>query len=223
MKLAIFNGSPKAKNSASKILSDSFVKGFAASSNEEFDIFYLSTTEKFSEYKKIFCEADMILFVFPLYIDAMPGIVKLFFETLEDTNAENKKIGFIVHSGFPESVHSIYLEKYLERFVDIINGEYIGTVIKGGTGSLVSTPEKGKNKVLSQFYELGYNFGVTNKFDEKISKKLAEPIKFSNFMMLILKFLNLIGIFSIYWNKTLKTNKVYEKRFDSPYSDKNYK
>lgn len=217
MKLAIFNGSPKAKNSASKILSASFINGFIASSAEEADIFHLSITEKFLEYKKIFCESDIILFVFPLYIDAMPGMVKLFFETLENTNTENKKIGFIIHSGFPESIHSTCLEKYLKRFVDIIDGEYLGTVIKGGSGSLESTPEKSKNKILLQFYELGYSFGLNNTFDKKLIEKLAEPVKFDNFTIFILKILNSMGVFNIHWNKILKTNKAYEKRFDKPY------
>ena len=93
MKLTIFNGSPRAKSSNSKILSDSFISGFSASSNENPEVFFLSETEKFLEYKEAFCKSDMILFIFPLYVDAMPGIVKLFFEILENTNTENKKIG----------------------------------------------------------------------------------------------------------------------------------
>ena len=221
MKLTIFNGSPRAKSSNSKILSDSFISGFSASSNENPEVFFLSETEKFSEYKEIFCKSDMILFIFPLYVDAMPGIVKLFFEILENTNTENKKIGFIVHSGFPESIHSICLEKYLKRFVDIINGEYLGTVIKGGSESLKFITEKMRNKVLSQFYDLGYSFGLNNTFDKKLAEKLAKPVNFNNFTVFILKILNSIGVFNINWNKILKKNKVYAKRFDKPYSPKN--
>ena len=41
MSLVIFNGSPRGTGSNSKLMADSFLKGFAAESNEESKVFYL--------------------------------------------------------------------------------------------------------------------------------------------------------------------------------------
>jgi len=47
----------------------------------------------------------------------MPGIVKVFIESLEPlcSREGNPDVGFIVQSGFPEAIHSRYVEKYLEK------------------------------------------------------------------------------------------------------------
>ena len=71
-------------------------------------------TDKFL---KLFQEAEQVLLAFPLYTDCMPGIVKVFIESLEPlcSREGNPDVGFIVQSGFPEAIHSRYVEKYLEK------------------------------------------------------------------------------------------------------------
>ena len=221
MSLAIFNGSPRGLNSNSKLLMAAFLEGFSLKNSENFKEFYLKDKKNMSLYKESFINADKVIFIFPLYVDAMPGVVKEFFETLEDYDAnKSKKIGFIIHSGFPETIHSEFLAKYLERFVEIINGEYMGTVIKGGSESLKYMPEKMQNKTLSKFYALGVIFGEKNEFDKEIIKKLMVPYKFNGFIIIILKILNSMKIFDIHWNKELKKNNCYENRYDKPYESK---
>lgn len=217
MKLVIFNGSPRAGKSNSKFFIDSFKKGYSSSSNNECDSFYLYHTNKFDEYVGHFSEADTIIFVFPLYTDAMPGMVKLFFESLENQKVSGKKIGFIVHSGFPESSQSNCIKKYLKRFVEIINCNYIGTVVKGGSESLQFVPDKMKNKTLLDFYNLGYFFGENETFNFEIVTKLGKPYKFNFFILLVIKILNSLRVLDVHWNGILKKNDAFEKRYDRPY------
>jgi hypothetical protein len=58
-----------------------------------------------------------VLLGFPLYADALSGIVKAFVETLKPfcRRENNPSISFLVQSGFPEVAYSQYVERYLER------------------------------------------------------------------------------------------------------------
>ena len=93
------------------------------------------------ERKNAFSDAENVIIVFPLYTDSMPGIVKEFIEQIYNIETKKtRKIGFIVQSGFPESVHSLYVEKYLEKLSKRMNLEYSGTVIRGGAEGIRIMP-----------------------------------------------------------------------------------
>lgn len=72
MQLTIFNGSPRFKNSNSKILTDCFIKGFNSVDKEEITIHYLSTISKTDENCQTFLNAENVIIIFPLYTDSMP-------------------------------------------------------------------------------------------------------------------------------------------------------
>ena len=102
MSLIIFNGSPRGRQSNSGLIAESFLNGFKSKNEEETEFFYLSETKNVNRNKEIFSyeNSDKIIFVFPLYTDAMPGLVKEFFESLEPKNKKfsdktKKNIGFI--------------------------------------------------------------------------------------------------------------------------------
>ena len=149
----------------------------------------------------------------------MPGMVKEFFEEAEEYNSENKKIGFIVHSGFPEAVHSECLAEYLKRFTEIIKAEYTGTVIAGESEALKFLDEKMQNKKLTPFHTLGSGYALNNKFDSEITGNLRKIRKFNGFILVILKICISLGIFNINWNKILKKNGSMDKRLAKPYQD----
>ncbi|MEA1911499.1 MAG: NAD(P)H-dependent oxidoreductase [Spirochaetota bacterium] len=86
----------------------------------------------------------MLLFVFPLYVDSMPGITKAFFELMENYKEyfSGKPVYFIIHSGFPEMIHSKALSRYLSYFSGkIMNMNYKGTVIIGWSEALQLAPD----------------------------------------------------------------------------------
>ena len=69
MSLVIFNGSPRGTGSNSKLMADSFLKGFAAESSEESKVFYLIKKKDLELHKEEFKNAEKVIFIFPLYTD----------------------------------------------------------------------------------------------------------------------------------------------------------
>jgi NAD(P)H-dependent FMN reductase len=217
MQLAIINGSPRYKNSNSAILVQQFLKGFQ--SNSVTTLSYLSGAENRKKAVADFASSNTVLIIFPLYTDCMPGIVKEFFEDLiKIESIGQKKIGFIVQSGFPESIHSIALERYLEKLTKRLGHIYLGTVIKGGVEGIKIMPPGMTKKLFSQFEQLGRYFAEFQNFDPQIMKQLRNPYRLSSLRIMFFKLMSKTGLTNYYWNMNLKKNNAFEKRFDKPFS-----
>ena len=149
----------------------------------------------------------------------MPGIVKEFFEDLVGTeNTMQKKVGFIVQSGFPESIHSVALERYLEKLTKRLGHLYLGTVIKGGVEGIKIMPPGMTKKLFNQFEKLGSYFAEFHKFDPQITKQLSKPYKFSALRIQFFKLISKTGLTNFYCDMHLKKNNAFEQRYDKPFS-----
>ncbi|MFW5725941.1 MAG: NAD(P)H-dependent oxidoreductase, partial [Bacteroidota bacterium] len=118
MTLSIINGSPRGHKSNSKILAEHFLKGYRSKNDQENVITsYLMGRENAVESLELFRHSEQAIIIFPLYTDCMPGIVKDFFEKLptQEQSGKKKDVGYIVQSGFPEAIHSVYVERYLKK------------------------------------------------------------------------------------------------------------
>lgn len=219
MKLAIFNGSPRRKKSNSTILSQYFISGYSKQSGEIPELFYLADIQQLANNLDHYKNAEIVIFIFPLYTDCMPAVVKRFFEEIHELGKEqqSKKFGFIVQSGFPEIIHSVWLERYLEKFVKRIGGEYLGTVIKGGVEGIQIMPKIMTRKLFNRFEKLGEYFAIHEEFEPKIVAKMRKPFKLSLPRRMLFKMFNFFGFTNVYWNMNLKKNNAYENRFDQPY------
>jgi NAD(P)H-dependent FMN reductase len=218
MKLAIFNGSPRRKNSNSTILLDRFINGFNRISDYLPTIHYVADTKLMNDNLEAFDSAEYVLIIFPLYTDCMPGVVKEFFEKIcERKMYQSKKIGFIVQSGFPEIIHSVWVEKYLQKLVNRLNCDYLGTVIKGGVEGIKIMPPIMTKKLYKNFEMLGEYFANHQEFSPKIKAKLAKPYKMSYVRISFFKLFKSLGFTNFYWNMNLKKNEAFEKRYDRPY------
>ena len=239
MKLAVFNGSPRGKDSNTKVLLSQFLNGFMSIDGNSYELSYLMNSKENRQDIKIFREADQVIIAFPLYFDSMPANVKTFIESLEPLShgSENPAIGFIVQSGFPEPEHSHYVERYLQKFAERMGREYKGTVIRGAFEAIripllldkmlhkfIIAIGKAVNKggmggisdvkrLNEKFYKLGAAFGKTGELNKDIIYQLAQPEKLSKFDFWLYKS---IGE-SFYWNNLLKKNNAYDNRFDRPY------
>ncbi len=213
------NGSPRGKGSNSRLLIEYFNTGYEQVQKEKVSEHYLKgmSTE---EQRRIFSESDSLIVVFPLYTDAMPGSVKVFFENLAQLAGSNPnlRLGFILHSGFPEGHHSVYLAQYLEKLTRRLGCHYLGTVIKGGTEGIQIMPDWFKKKLMSRFNELGKHFAYTGGFDKKIMNELRNPYQMSVSQLAFFKFMKFIKVGDFYWNSQLKKNGAYENRWARPYS-----
>jgi hypothetical protein len=225
MKLAIFNGSPRQKHSNSTILIEHFINGYNKFFDEAPSINYIANIKQQSINIQAFDNAEFIIIIFPLYTDCMPGVVKEFFEKLNERKGfPAKKIGFIVQSGFPEIIHSVGIERYLQKLVMRLNSQYLGTLIKGGVEGIQIMPGFMTKKLFKNFEMLGEHFANHQEFSPKIKAKLAKPYKMSFFRILSFKLFKFFGFTNFYWNMNLKKNDAYSKRFDRPYKiehDKN--
>ncbi len=217
MKLAIFNGSPRNRNSNSKLLTDHFLMGFASVRKDEVPVCFLANVRQMSKHLEIWREADTVILIFPLYTSSMPAIVKLFFEQIYLEKCSDKKIGFIVQSGFPEIIHSVWIERYLDKLVRRLGGEYLGTVIKGGVEGIQVQPPIMTRKIFRNFFELGACLATTGRFSYDIVKSMHKPYQLSKVTLWVVNIMNCLGWSNFYWNMNLKKNGAYKKRFDKPY------
>ena len=221
MKLTVFNGSPRGKGGSTKILLEHLISGFMTTAGNTYELAYLNRVKDSDKFTKSFQEAEQVLLAFPLYTDAMPAMVKTFIESLEPLcgRADNPSIGFLVQSGFPEAIHSRYVERYLEKLASRLGCRYIGTIIKGGCEGIWKRPAKRTKKLFEAFSQLGQIYGETGRFDEQLINKLAQPERFPKLIVPLLKLLLIkSGLVNSYWNSMLKENNAFKKRFAKPYA-----
>jgi len=216
MKLVIFNGSPRGHNSNTKLLIEHFLRGFMKNGGETGTMDYLIQEKNIKEQVEHFKSAENILFAFPLYVDSVPGMVKKFIEEVGEYNGHGKNILFFVHSGFPEGIHSEGVIRYITFLVKRWNMNLVGTILKPGTEGIRMRPETRNERLFNNFEMLGSNYAKAGMLDEEIINALKKPYKFSAFALIILRLINVTGILNIYWDKNLKENKAFGKRFDAP-------
>jgi multimeric flavodoxin WrbA len=240
MKLTVFNGSPRGTDSNTKVLLASFLDGFVAGGGNSYELALLIQRQQKAEHVHLFQQAEHVLVAFPLYFDAMPAIVKEFIESLEPFCGRlgNPPLSFIVQSGFPESLHSRPVVRYLEKLAGRLGCHYQGTVIQGGAEGMRVPPLQtswfrkgiialGKatnigrvghlfdvKKIRKTYFDLGRIYGETGVFDTNLAMKLAQPGKVNIFGFWVVQ----ASICNFYWDHLLKLNHAYERRFDRPFA-----
>jgi len=212
---------PRAKGSNTKKLLDEFCRGFRRADNNTFEVFYLKSEQLINKHIAAFEAADHVILAFPLYTDAMPGIVKGFIEGLQQScrRKSNPTLGFIVQSGFPEAIHTQNVSRYLEKLSARLGCKCTGIVRRGGVEGIHYGSAKAGRKLFNTFYELGRAYSSTGRMDAVICKKLASPEVFPSWVAAILRIVRTLGLLDIMWNRELKKNKAYDRRFSAPYCD----
>lgn len=219
MKLAIFNGSPRGQGSNTRILLEKFLDGMNETGGHQATYSYLIKTSESNRHREEFQAADTVILAFPLYTDAMPGIVKHFIEALAGIDGERrKKLGFIIQSGFPEAVHCSFVEKYLEKLAQRWNCQYLGTILKGGVEGIQQMPPRMTKKLFAAFTQAGRLFGQTGEFNQAVIASLRKNYRFGWFMLLILRIVKAIGLLDYGWKAQLKKHNALAKAYDRPYA-----
>ena len=217
MQLAIFNGSPRGKNSNTKVLLDHFLSGFKANGRNTVSTNYLLQQKHLKKHVQRFKDAEVVFIAFPLYVFTVPGIVKKFIEEIGDFNGSGKKIIFLIQSGFPEASQSDTVKKQMEFLAKRWKMENLGIIIKPGAEGIRLMPEIMTKKLFKQMNLFGKQLAQNEKLDEADLKKIATPYKLSKFKIMVQKLLQKTGLTNFYWNMNLKKNNAYERRFDAPY------
>ena len=216
MSLIVFNGSPRGKNSNSNIITNWFLEGY---NNSNAPVRYLNKADSHDDLAKEMTAYKKIVFVFPLYVDGMPGQVKHFFEMLDSykKDLQGKNVTYIIHCGFSEAIHCRNLEKYLIRYSSIMGFKNYGVVVIPGSEGFKVMPSSMTKKKRFATTRLGSEFNSSKPYNLSDLKILSGKEKMSKTDILVFSVLSKIGLTNMYWNSSLKKNKVFDKRFDAPY------
>jgi NAD(P)H-dependent FMN reductase len=220
LKLTVFNGSPRGKTGNTKLYVEQFLDGFAETAGNTHELAYLNHVKNQDVFVKMFAEAEAVLLAFPLYTDAMPGMVKTFIESLSQVVGRegNPPIGFVIQCGFPGAAHLRALERYLEKLASRLGCRYLGTIAKGAGEGARDAPD-GFRKSLGTFRKLGVVYGQTGRFDPELMRSVAGPERFPKPLLALAKPLFGTKLARMGWDNQLKANGALEKRFARPYVD----
>jgi hypothetical protein len=196
------------------------LKGFEASEGNSYKVYHLYRVRDTERHVQAFAEAEQVLLAFPLYTDAMPAQVKAFIEALEPLCGRegNPGIGYLVQSGFPEALHSRYVERYLAKLAARLGCRYNGTIVKGGGEGARVMPDSYR-KPFDILYQLGRGFGETGQFDEALVQELAKPERFPKILGPVFKVFLKSKMATSHFDNQLRKNGAYEQRFARPYAD----
>lgn len=140
MKIALINGSPKTKNSASGILLEDLK--FYLSQKAEITEIKMRKTSVAEETAEELKAMEALVFSFPLYVDGIPAHLLSCLIQLETAHWQNREIYVygVVNCGFHEGIQAEYALELLQnwcRKTGLIWGGGIGV---GGGGSLANMP-----------------------------------------------------------------------------------
>ncbi|MGA7743732.1 MAG: NAD(P)H-dependent oxidoreductase [Polyangia bacterium] len=218
MRLLALNGSPRGHKSNTRLLTDEFLRGFAATPTNQAETLDLARPSERERALAAFWHSDAVLLGFPLYTDAMPGMVKELLEqmaTLPRPEARPTLL-FLVQSGFPEATHTAPVARYLERLAGRLGCVCAGVVRRGGIEGVRSQPAWMTRGIRHRFCQLGEGFGRTGRLDPQALQELAGRKRYSRFALQVMGWWSRV----MFWDRELKANQAYGKRLETPYASR---
>lgn len=218
MRLVVYNGSPRGKGGNTQALLDELVRGFESAPGCAADMIRLRDERDMPALRKRFTGCDMAVLAFPLYVDAMPSVVKEFIEALEPLcgRAGNPALGFVVVSGFAEGVHASYVAKYLEKLARRLGCRHMGTVTMGNAEGVRHAAGKRRDMVYAAFRHQGQCLAAGWEFDAQAAASLAGPYRFTAPLRVFFTLMGKLGLMDAGWNRMLRANGAFERRLDRP-------
>lgn len=224
MKHVLINASPRGTSSNSRVLLEQLAIGIANESSlsgeaPELEIRDLRKERRFEGLSSALIESDILCIAFPLYADFVPGILKEWLEDLGRDALKGKKLLWIIHCGFPDSIHLELCERYLIKVTGRLGAQQLGIVKKAGSEGIRLMPAKMNAKLFSSLHEIGKSIATGGKPDPNTIKRLARPRKLGRLTILIMRMVLPLGILNIYWIGRLRAHGAFSRRFDRPYAD----
>ncbi len=218
-KWVIYNGSPRGNQSNSRLLIEKIMLGMKEQGIDQIEVRNLIKIKEHKIWAEEFGSSENILFVFPLYVHAMPGCVMKFFEQLKPVNNKEVHMAFFVQSGFPETSQSYYLRPYLELITKRLGVSFDGTIIKGGVEGTRIKPDKANKKLFQQMKIMGEAYASKGIMDFGLKKEYEKSEYMSKGAQFAYSLLSHTGLTNFYWDYNLKKNGAYKRRFAKPYTD----
>jgi multimeric flavodoxin WrbA len=214
-RLTLFNGSPRGRKGNTPLILDQLAIGFGGPT----EIFPLIRMNETPQMVQAFTRAECVILGFPLYTDSMPGIVKHFIEALEPLagGGNNPPLGFLVQSGFPEGLHSRYVERYLEKLTARMGSPYLGTIVKGGGEGTRTMPPEMTRTLFANLQTLGAGLAATGRFDPQVLMAIAKPERYPAILGPVFQVILRLPFAHAYFDNMLKQNGAYAQRFARPF------
>lgn len=216
-KITVFNGSPRGKKGNTPIMLDELMKGFGGES----EVHHLIKMNDLADQVNAFESAECVWLGFPLYTDGMPAVVKKFIEALEPLKKRdnNPPIGFLVQSGFPEGLHSRYVERYLAGLADRLGSAYLGTIVKGNGEGTRIMPAKMNEKLFDNLQSLGKGLAEIGELDLEVLRSIAKPERFPRILGPLFRAFLKTKMSHRYFDNMMLKNNAFEFRNDRPFMD----
>lgn len=141
MRIALINGSPKAKNSASGTLLED-IKGYLGEKAELVELGFHSAVI-LNETIEELAKTDAWVFAFPLYVDGIPGHLLSCLVQLEAARIQNPQIRIygVVNCGFYEGIQAELALQLLQNWCEKSGFLWSGGIGVGGGGGLAMMPK----------------------------------------------------------------------------------
>jgi multimeric flavodoxin WrbA len=214
-RLTLFNGSPRGRKGNTPLMLDQLAKGFGGMT----ETYHLNRMKETDQMVQAFTQAECAIIGFPLYTDSMPGVVKHFIEALEPLadRKNNPPVGFLVQSGFPEGLHSRYVERYLEKLAARLGSPYLGTIVKGNGEGTRAMPSEMNRSLFTNLQALGAELASNGRFDPFYLNAIAKPERFPAILGPVFQIFLRLPVAHTYFDNMLKNNGTYEQRFSQPF------
>ena len=158
MKIALINGSPKAKNSASECILNTLKAQFL--NGNEITEYNFRTPKLSNDDLELIAECNILVFAFPLYVDGIPSQLlnclyqmEMFFKTKP---IKNMTVYSLVNSGFYEGHQNAIALEIMKNWCEKANlkwGQGIG-IGGGGMLSMMAGVSDGKGPQKNLFQAL---------------------------------------------------------------------
>lgn len=221
MHLRVLNGSPRGLKSNTKLLLDNLVESFQATGEHRVDVTVLLRERKPQEWLRVTREADVVLLAFPLYADAMPGIVKEYIEAVSPLRNDARKptFFFLVQSGFPEALHCRHVARYLKKVCRRLGAPHGGTLVRGGVEGIQVMPPWMTRKLYALCSRAGKELGGSSEWSEELVTQFAGRERYGAMGRGVLRLLSAVGVANMYWNQQMKAHGVRDRSDDQPLLD----
>jgi len=141
MRIALINGSPKVKNSASGTLLED-IKGYIEEQAELIEFGFHSAVISTETVEEL-TTSEAWVFAFPLYVDGIPGHLLSCLIQLEEAHIQNPQIRIyaIVNCGFYEGIQAEHSLQLMQNWCSKAGFLWSGGIGVGGGGGLSMMPK----------------------------------------------------------------------------------
>lgn len=214
--LLLLDGSPRGPRSNTMKMLARVKEGWERGGGGPCETLHLAHPADFERALAGFGAAGTVLLGMPLYTDAMPALVLAFLQALAP-RAGAGQLAFLVQSGFPEALHSRPLERYLEKLAPRLGCRYAGTIVRGAGEALRAMPDQASRKLWERLRTLGGQLAREGRFAPEDLRAVAGIERFPPLAAALLGLLFRLSVTQFYWNRQLKRNGAWPRRFARPY------